>query len=136
MNNSVDFEEKVIPPKAEGEEENDDPENELEKNTPLIELWFQKYWKTTFEPVKGKTIMVDKKMHDLIKFLLKCGEDSDEKQVTKSLSKEDLLTLMEQINAIMVRIKPGLFSIFTKSYNYQMVLNYLLDLKKRTPSEL
>lgn len=36
----------------------------------------------------------------------------------------------------MVRIKPGMMSIFTKKYNFDMLNNYLLDLKKRTDPDL
>ena len=80
----------------------------------LIELWLQKYWKTTFDPIKGKVLETDKKMHELIKFLLKTGDDSiHDELIKKKATNEDLLMLMEQINAIMVRIKPGLFTIFT-----------------------
>ena len=44
--------------------------------------------------------------------------------------------LMEHINGIMLKIKPGLLCIFTHSYSYEMVINYLLNLKQRTTPEL
>jgi len=43
---------------------------------------------------------------------------------------------MEQINAVMVKIKPGFFSIFCRSYSLSMVEKYLVKLKEAMPKDL
>lgn len=75
-------------------------------------------------------------MQNLVRYLLQLGEDLDPEQIKINYTKEELLVHMEEINAIMVTIKPGFFSIFTSRYTYEMVLKYLLGVKNRTSKDI
>ena len=43
---------------------------------------------------------------------------------------------MDLINAVMVKMKPGFFSIFCKSYNMNMLVKYMMNLKEEIPQDL
>ena len=49
--------------------------------------------------------------------------------------KHFLLKHLKQVNAILSRIKPGFFALFFKAFTKEMVINYLEDLKTKTPQE-
>jgi hypothetical protein len=79
---------------------------------------------------------VDFEMQNLVRYLLQLGEDLDPEHSKNNYTKDELLIHMEEINAVMVAIKPGFFSIFTSKYNYEMLRDFLLDLKNKTPPEI
>lgn len=105
------------------------------EDAPLIELWLKKHWSLHFKSKKSVK-EIDQEMQNLVRYLLQLGEDLDPEKIKINYTKEELLVHMEEINAIMVTIKPGFFSIFTSRYTYKMLLKYLLAVKGRTPQDL
>jgi hypothetical protein len=78
----------------------------------------------------------DKAIKKLMHYLIGCGESGNLDNPRTNYTKQELLLHMDLINAVMVKIKPGFFSIFCKSYNCGMLAKYFLALKEDIPEEL
>ena len=86
----------------------------LEKS--LIEQWLEDYWKKNISGTKSVS-ETDKKIQVLINLLLVTGEEEITGGQYQGHSKEKILNQQNQINAVLLKIKPGLFSIMFQSYS-------------------
>ena len=88
------------------------------KDSDLISKWLVKHWSHNFKPVEESIKKTDRKMYELIHFLLQLGADTDPDSVKVNYTNQELLEHVEQVNAIMVQIKPGMLSIFLKKFKF------------------
>lgn len=86
----------------------------LEKS--LIEQWLEDYWKRNISGTKSVS-ETDKRIQVLINLLLVTGEEEITGGKNQGHSKEKILNQQNQINAVLLKIKPGLFSIIFQSYS-------------------
>lgn len=77
-------------------------------------------------------------MHHLIHHLISLGEGlkDGEGGLKKNYSKKELLVHQEQINSVMMTIKPGFFAIFASVYTKKMLFDYLFSLKRSIKAEM
>jgi hypothetical protein len=104
----------------------------------FLELWFDKYWNQHLQKHTNNIKKTDKEVHKLIHFLISLGDGMREGEggPKKNYTKRELLLHQEQINAVMMTIKPGLFTIFTKGYTKKMLFDYLFNLKRNINIEM
>ena len=90
----------------------------------LISEWLDHYWQQNFQEVNN-TLDMDEKMHQFVQMLLITGEMEMKGKVSDCHQKKGGLELSEQINAVLVSIKPGFFNILCQKYSKTMLRQYL-----------
>lgn len=103
---------------------------EEKKDMTLINQWINQYWHDhQLEDPEISTQGMDHKIHRLFETLLVEGEHDEKGFVSSIHLPKHLVVLQEQIDAIMMKIKPGICSIFSQKYTKEMIIDYLEDIK-------
>ena len=78
-----------------------------------------------FEPLKYPILKIDNQMHILINYLCVTGEQEQQGFVSSIYNEKNLLRQQEEIDTILMKIKPGICNILFKKYSKDMVFTYL-----------